>query len=107
MKRCRSCSKRGQSTVELAVLFMVIAAVLLMMRIYVKRSLASKLKSSADSISGGEAYHFDTLVSDHTVFTSHSKYSENNRGGGRIDKTISGQWQNYTRNVVINDVFEH
>ncbi len=96
----------GQSTLEIAILFMVIAGVLILMRVYIKRSLASKIKGSADSISGGKAYHFDTLQNDHTVITSYKDQFEQNKGAGRVETRINSQTQNYSRNVTIDNVFK-
>ena len=47
-------SRRGQSTLEYAVLIAVVAAAAIAMQIYVKRGIQGRLRSSADSI--GEQY---------------------------------------------------
>ena len=97
--------KLGQSTVEIAVLFMLVAGVLLLARIYIKRSLGAKIKTSADSISGGQSYDFDTLKSDHTVITSTRKTTEVVSGRGRVDTAVHQYDQNYSHNIEIDDIF--
>ncbi len=74
-------SRRGQSTIEVVVLFIVIAAALFLMRAYVQRSLMWKLKDGADKIgtpwtyegdSSHIAYEETTNVVRHTVEDTYS-----------------------------------
>ena len=65
---------KGQSTIEYAAIVAVVAAALLSMAIYLKRSVSGKLREGADSV--GEQYHptntsgTHTLTVDSTVVTT-------------------------------------
>ena len=68
--------RQGQSTIEVVVLFIVIASALFLMRAYIQRGLQGKMKESADKIATpwtyeGDASHIaykiSTNVSQHTV----------------------------------------
>ena len=48
------CNKRGQSTLEYAVLIIIVIAALLSIQVYIKRGVQGRLKSSADDI--GDQY---------------------------------------------------
>lgn len=69
--------RRGQSTLELVVLFLVITAAFLLMQRYLKRAAMGKFKESAQQISQGQ---FDPLAIDkvssyqfqNTIFTENS-----------------------------------
>lgn len=62
-------NKRGQSTLEYALLIAAVIAALIMMQIYLKRGVGGKLKANIDDI--GEQYDPVAYTADHTVtFTS-------------------------------------
>ncbi|MBI4322868.1 MAG: hypothetical protein HY596_01185 [Candidatus Omnitrophica bacterium] len=63
------CAKRGQSLVEYAVSLAVIIAALLAVQIYLKRGVAGKLRTAADSI--GEQYAPRQTTSS-LIFQTHS-----------------------------------
>ena len=57
--------RRGQTTLEYAVLTAIVAAALLTMRIYIKRGVAGHLRSAADSV--GEPYAPGQTTSNFTL----------------------------------------
>jgi len=57
--------RKGQSTLEYAILIAIIVAALLAMQIYIKRGIQGKLRSSADSI--GEQYSAGNMTSKYTT----------------------------------------
>lgn len=70
--------KRGQSTLEYALLIAAIVAGLVMMQIYVKRGLGGKMKSSSDDI--GEQYDPVAFHSNYnTVYGTERKDTVQNR----------------------------
>ncbi len=69
MKECKF-NARGQSTLEYAIIIMVVVGALLAMQIYMKRGLEGKLKDSSDNI--GAQYSAGNVSSSHTTTTSTS-----------------------------------
>ena len=57
--------KKGQSTLEYAVVIVVVLAALLAIQVYVRRSIQGKLRSSTDSI--GEQYSAGNTTSKYTT----------------------------------------
>ena len=57
--------RRGQTTLEFALVVAVVAAALLSMAIYLKRSISGKLREGADSV--GEQYHPTQTSGQHTL----------------------------------------
>lgn len=51
--------ERGQSTIEVVVLFVIIAAAVFLMRAYIQRGLQGKIKEDADKIGTGWSYQAD------------------------------------------------
>jgi len=63
-------TRRGQSIMETAILFMVVFFAFLAMMVYIKRSVQGRLRGDADSI--GQQYDFQRTTSDmKSVFSSH------------------------------------
>ncbi len=58
-------SRKGQSTMEYAILIAVVVGALVAMQIYIKRGIQGKLRSSADSI--GEQYSAGKMTSKYTT----------------------------------------
>lgn len=69
MRKC-SFNARGQSTLEYAIIIMVVVGALLAMQIYMKRGLEGKLKDSSDNI--GAQYSAGNVTSSHTTTTATS-----------------------------------
>jgi hypothetical protein len=68
--------KRAQSTLEYAVLIIVIIGALLSIQVYLKRGVQGRLKSAADDI--GDQYssgNTNVLKSVHTRSSTHDSYS--------------------------------
>lgn len=89
----RMLRKRGQSTLEYAVLIVVIIAALIAMQVYLKRGLQGRLRESSDQI--GDQFSPGYTVSN-KVMTSGSTVSESRQAGGAVTTTITNQWQNVT-----------
>jgi len=85
--------KRGQSTLEYAVLIVVIIAALIAMQVYLKRGLQGRLRESSDQI--GEQFSPGYTVSNR-VTTSGSSVTETRQAGGSVTTAITNQWQNIT-----------
>ena len=69
MRECKF-GIRGQSTLEYAIIVMVVVGALLAMQIYMKRGLQGKLKDSSDNI--GAQYSAGNVTSSHTTTTATS-----------------------------------
>lgn len=82
--------KRGQSTLEYAVLIVVIIAALIAMQTYLKRGVQGKIRESSDQI--GEQFSPGYTVSNMTTYTR-SNSSEFNDGYATTTE-IHNQWQN-------------
>jgi len=89
----RMLRKRGQSTLEYAVLIVVIIAALIAMQVYLKRGLQGRLRESSDQI--GEQFSPGYTVSNR-VTTSGSTVTETRGAAGAVTTDIGNQWQNIT-----------
>lgn len=69
---------RGQSTLEYAVIIVVILAALLAIQAYIKRGVQGKLRSSADSI--GEQYSAGKTTSTYTTEQTESMVTKETFG---------------------------
>lgn len=78
MRACKF-SIRGQSTLEYAIIIMVVVGALLAMQIYMKRGLEGKLKDSSDNI--GAQYSAGNVSSSHTTTTVTSSDEKTSSGG--------------------------
>lgn len=92
-------NKRGQSTLEYAIVIAVIVGGLIAMQVYFKRGVQGKLKQSADDIGS----QFSPSSSNITVNTSSNVSSSENVGGGSLTgntlpSTNTTSNQNQTRN---------
>jgi len=74
----RNIDKRGQSTLEYAILIAVIVGALLAIQIYVKRGVQGRFKQAADDI--GEQYSPQASTYDYTT-TSTTNSNENTVSG--------------------------
>ena len=94
----RMLRKRGQSTLEYAVLIVVIIAALIAMQVYLKRGLQGRLRESSDQI--GEQFSPGYTTSNR-VTRSGSSVTESRTIGGAVDTAITNQWQNITGNETV------
>jgi len=79
--------KRGQSTLEYAVLIALILSSILIMQFYVKRGYQGRLKQEADSV-GGQYSPGHTTSSITTIINS-SSTSESSRGQTDVSSSTS------------------
>lgn len=77
--------RRGQSTLEYAVVIAVVLAALIAIQIYVKRGIQGKLRSSTDQI--GEQYSAGKMTS--TFTTEQTGELKQRESFGVVDKGIS------------------
>lgn len=103
---------RGQTTLEYFVLIGIIAAGLVAMQIYMKRSIQGKIRATADEISQGSAYSPGVTLADsrvtRTINESSNSYvlspaDENGiiREENKIDVSQYHSTQSKSSNVVI------
>ena len=71
--------RRGQSTLEYVVLVAVVIAALLAMRVYMKRGVSGKLKSSTDSI--GAQYSPTEVTADWKISSSSVRQEQSTSTG--------------------------
>jgi len=80
-------ARRGQSTLEYAIIIAVVVAALLAMQIYVKRGVQGKLRSSTDEI--GQQFSPTFTTGSYTT-TSGSSSTENVTGGTTTTNVTRG-----------------
>lgn len=82
--------KRGQSTLEYAVLIVVIIAALIAMQVYLKRGIQGRMRESSDQI--GEQFSPGYTTSNITTntFTNSTETSD----AHSTTTVIASQWQN-------------
>ncbi len=91
--------KKGQSTLEYAVLVTIIIGALLSMQFYLKRGIAGKVKDSADQI--GDQYSAgNTNVLEST--TTKSKSTESFATGKSTTKLTSELTNTTKKSVIVN-----
>lgn len=101
--------KRAQSTVEYAVLIVIVIAALLTIQNYIKRGVQGRLKSSADDI-GDQYSEGNTNVMERTKSSSKviDTFGIGGQGISRSEIRAGGETTNTEkRSVVINDVQEY
>ena len=87
-------SRKGQSTLEYALVIAIVVAALLAMQIYIRRGISGRLKQSTDDI--GEQFSAAASTYNYTInVTSHSR--ETVRGGmDPVTNITTHQTQNRT-----------
>ena len=91
--------KRGQSTLEYAVLATVIIGALLTIQVYIKRGVQGRLKSAADDI--GEQYSDGNTNEVKTTVTNSNTEETFNAGVSSSNILGNGEITNTTDNSVI------
>jgi len=86
-------NKRGQSTLEYAVIIAVIVAALIAMQVYVRRGLQGRLKQASDDIGG----QFSASSTTTNYSTSLTAVSTEDKPAGEDTKTVTGTNQTQTR----------
>ena len=92
-------NKRGQSTLEYAILVVIVIGALLSIQVYVKRGLQGRMKDSADNI--GSQYSPDNTEYSKTVTTN--SISGDTNVGGVVTRTIEQDESRTTTNSSIID----
>ena len=97
--------RKGQSTVEYAVLIIIIIGALLSIQLYIKRGIQGRLRSAADDI--GE--QFSPGNTNFTVTQrAYSKTSETFLNGVTRSELLADQIQNVTTNeTILNQQWEY
>ena len=97
--------KRGQSTLEYAVLIVVIIGALLTIQVYIKRGIQGRLKSAADDI-GDQYSDGNTNAIQRTVRDSNKQEYFN--AGVSTSSILGNEITNETDNsVIVNTQFEY
>ncbi len=102
------CNKRGQSTLEYAVLIIIVIAALLSIQVYIKRGVQGRLKSSADDI--GEQYSVGNTNSVKRVITVSNTADEFGIAGQGVSETrlrAAEQTNTLERKVILNTAQEY
>lgn len=100
--------KRGQSTLEYAVLVIIIIAALLSIQVYIKRGVQGRLKSSADDI--GDQYSVGNTNSIKRVRTVSNTIDEMGVSGQGVSKTTLREAEKTNteiRKVILNTQQEY
>ncbi|MDD3374211.1 MAG: hypothetical protein PHY73_00615 [Candidatus Omnitrophica bacterium] len=93
--------KTAQSTLEYAVLIVIIIGALIAMRTYLQRGIQDKLKSSTDDVS---SEHFDLTGTNYTKITNSFSRTAEDTYAGQIDTTLRGEMTNVKINSTGTDV---
>lgn len=96
-------NKRGQSTLEYAIIIAVIVGALISMQVYIKRGVQGRLRQATDDI--GEAFSPGATTYTHTT-TSSVNSTETTRPTQLTDGTWVSDAQttsNQTQNRVVNE----
>jgi len=97
--------KRGQSTLEYAVLIVVIIGALLTLQVYIKRGVQGRLKSAADDI--GDQYS-DGNTNEIRTTNRTSNTEETFQNGVSSSNLLSPETTNTTQNsIIVNTQQEH
>ncbi len=91
--------KRGQSTLEYAVLAVVVIGALLTVQVYIKRGVQGRLKTAADDI--GDQYSEGNTNEIKTTITSSNTEETFNAGVSKSNILGNGEITNTTVNSVI------
>lgn len=92
---------KGQSTIEYAVLIIIIIGALLSIQVYIKRGIQGRLQSATDDI--GEQFSPGNTNRVTTV-TSHSRTSDTNLNGVQASNLLENETTNITTSQNIINV---
>ena len=92
--------KKGQSTLEYAILVIIIIGALLSIQVYIKRGVQGRLKSAADDI-GDQFSVGNTNVYKSTTVVSQTR--DTNKGGVVTSKLLTNEvTTDYMNSVIVN-----
>lgn len=97
MKKTGFLQRKAQSTLEYAILVVIIIGVLLTIQVYVKRGLQGRLKSATDDI--GDQYSLGDGGNYEKVVSTKSKIVDNTTGGTTTSNT---EYSNVSTNITAN-----
>src|SRR5476651_297819 len=97
--------KRGQSTLEYAVLIVVIIGALLTIQVYIKRGVQGRLKSAADDI--GDQYSDGNTNVVKTTNTSTQTEESFNAGASSYNMLAPSNTDTTLNSVVMNTQYEY
>ena len=97
--------KKGQSTLEYAVLIIIIIGALLSIQVYIKRGIQGRLKSATDDI-GDQFSPGNTFVTKNKVTNGRETQSSSQATGSRTDLTTPEQTIENMRSTISNAQFE-
>lgn len=97
--------KQGQSTLEYAILIIIIIGALLSLQVYIKRGVQGRLKSATDDI-GDQFSRGNTNIQKTTTVRS---YTRETNFGGDVKSTLLNNETTTTNesSYIINDQFEY
>lgn len=93
-------SKKGQSTLEYAIIVVVIVAALIIMQVYIKRGVQGKLRDSSDDI--GQQYSPGITTGSYTTTTGSTQQEVVTRAGVTTT-TVSRGSQSRTGSETVAD----
>ena len=98
--------KKGQTTLEYAVLIIIIIGALLSIQVYIKRGIQGRLKSATDDI-GDQFSPGNTIVNHITETTANEIQSSSQTTGSRTQLAVGGERtvENMDSRIV-NNIFE-
>lgn len=96
--------RKAQSTLEYAVLIIIVIGALLTIQTYIKRGVSGRLRQASDDI--GDQYSVGNM-NQIRVTAFHSHTNETYNKGIQNTKLISKEWTNVTYNIhIINMQYE-
>jgi len=96
---------KGQSTLEYAVLVIIVIGALLSIQVYIKRGIQGRMRSAADDI--GDQYSVGNTNVTKTVKT-HSRTKDTNTGGASVSNFLEAETTNTERSQnIINTEREY
>ena len=97
--------RKAQSTLEYAVLIIIVIGALLAIQSYIKRGVSGRLRQAADDI--GDQYSVGNM-NQTRITTFHSRSNETYNKGIQNTKLIGDEWTNVVYNIkIINMQFEY
>lgn len=96
----RGLKKKGQTTLEYAILIGVVAAALIAMQVYLKRGYQGKIRASADDMGD----QFSPELTTYTFTTNTLTNSNEAVASGATTTTIANQFSNRYGNEQVEDL---
>jgi hypothetical protein len=97
--------RNGQSTLEYAILIIIIIAALLTLQTYIKRGLSGRLKDATDDI--GDQYSESNTAEFHKRTHSIKNSRDTVKDGVTTSSLRADAFTNVTQNIKVGDAEEH